>query len=103
MRTAMRAAHEQARAVTGKEERRAAFQAALASQLGLDRAVVDGAFTAIRAETLSTCVDRLLARGVVTQAQADAIDAQIAAGELDAAHAAIGAARDAARTAGDRA
>lgn len=43
-----------------------------------------------------------LARGVVTQAQADAIDAQIAAGELDAAHAAIGAARDAARTADDR-
>jgi len=43
-----------------------------------------------------------LARGVVTQAQAEAIDAQIAAGELDAAYAAIGAARDAARTADDR-
>jgi len=43
-----------------------------------------------------------LARGVVTQAQAEAIDAQIAAGELDAAYAAIGATRDAARTADDR-
>jgi hypothetical protein len=99
VRSAMRTAHEQVRDVAGKAERRAAFQAALAAQLGLTQAAVDAAFDAIRADTLSACVDRLLARGVVTQAQADAIDAQIAAGELDAAHAAITAAKQAARTA----
>lgn len=99
VRMAMQSAHEQVRGITGKEERKAAFQAALATQLGLDRAVVDQAFTAVRADTLSTCVDRLLAKGVLTQAQADAIDAQIAAGELDAAHAAIEAAKRAAHAA----
>jgi len=102
VRTAMRAAHEQARQVAGKEERKAAFQAALATQLGLDRAVVDAAFDAVRADTLGACVDRLLARGVLTQAQADAIDAQIAAGQLDAAHAAIDAAKRAAKDAAGR-
>ena len=98
----MRTAHEQARQVAGKEERKAAFQAALATQLGLDRAVVDAAFDAVRADTLGACVDRLLARGVLTQAQADAIDAQIAAGQLDAAHAAIDAAKRAAKDAAGR-
>lgn len=102
VRTAMQSAHEQVRGIAGKEERKAAFQAALATQLGLDRTVVDRAFTAVRAETLSTCVDRLLAKGALTQAQADAIDAQIAAGELDAAHAAIGAAKRAAHAAAGR-
>ena len=99
VRTAMRAAHEQARQVAGKEERKAAFQAALATQLGLERSAVDGAFAAIRVEALSTCVDRLLARGVLTQTQADAIDAQIAAGQLDRAHTAIEAAKRAAKAA----
>lgn len=103
VRSAMRAAHEQVRDVEGKAERRAAFQAALAVQLGLTQAAVDAAFDAIRADTLTACVDRLLARGVVTQEQADAIDAQIAAGEFDAAHAAIKAAKAAARTAAGRA
>lgn len=102
VRTAMRAAHEQARAVTGKEERRAAFQAALATQLGLERTVVDAAFTAVRADTLSACVDRLLARGVLTPTQAAAIDAQIAAGQLDAAHTALEAAKPAGRPAAGR-
>ena len=97
VRGAMRAARAEVRGVEGRDARRAAFQAALASELGLTQAQVDAAFGAIRADTLSACVDRLLARGVITQDQADAIDAQITAGELDEAHAAIKAAKAAAR------
>lgn len=95
VRTAMRSAKGEVRDITDKAARATAFKAALATNLGVDVATIEAAFDAIKADKLTRIVTRLEARGVLSAEQADGIEAQIAAGDLDAARAAIKAARPA--------
>lgn len=91
----MRAAKSEVRDITDRTARKTAFKAALATELGVDVATIEAAFDAIEADKLSRIVTRLETRGILSAEQADAIEAQIAAGDLAGARAAIKAARPA--------
>ena len=92
---AMKTAHDSVASITDRVARKTAFQAAVATNLGVSTTSVNAAFTSVQADKLSACVTKLVAKGTLSATQADSIRAQIAAGDLDAAHAAIDAAKQA--------
>ena len=92
---AMKTAHDSVASITDRAARKTAFQAAVATSLGVSTTSVNAAFASVQADKLSACVTKLVAKGTLSATQADSIRAQIAAGDLDAAHAAIDAAKQA--------